>query len=136
MFRVPLHAKVADLARREGVSVNQLVVSVLAEAVGTRRASLPQRRHEDALGVFGSLVSTGITDMAAELAAATTEVMKPFGAAVRAATWTSAATGSSLRFLLSGHEQRGTRPTPRKMVSGQVTELAVVSAGIGASNYG
>jgi predicted RNase H-like HicB family nuclease len=36
--RVPrtLHRKLTDLARREGVSLNQYVVSVLAEAVGAR----------------------------------------------------------------------------------------------------
>jgi antitoxin HicB len=36
--RVPrsLHKKVADLAEQEGVSLNQLVTSILAEAVGTR----------------------------------------------------------------------------------------------------
>ncbi|MGD0798807.1 MAG: toxin-antitoxin system HicB family antitoxin [Acidobacteriaceae bacterium] len=38
--RVPrtLHRKLADLAQREGVSLNQYVVSVLAEAVGAQAA--------------------------------------------------------------------------------------------------
>jgi len=37
--RVPrtLHKKIADLAQREGVSLNQYVVSVLAEAVGVQK---------------------------------------------------------------------------------------------------
>lgn len=43
--RVPrtLHKRLTDLAKREGVSLNQLVTSVLAEAVGQRRtdATLP-----------------------------------------------------------------------------------------------
>jgi antitoxin HicB len=39
--RVPrsLHRKVAELAHRDGVSLNQFVVGVLAEVVGARRAS-------------------------------------------------------------------------------------------------
>jgi antitoxin HicB len=39
--RVPrsLHKKLADLAARENVSLNQLVTSILAEAVGTRVAT-------------------------------------------------------------------------------------------------
>jgi predicted RNase H-like HicB family nuclease len=40
--RVPrtLHRKLTDLAQREGVSLNQYVVSVLAEAVGAQAAPL------------------------------------------------------------------------------------------------
>jgi predicted RNase H-like HicB family nuclease len=41
--RVPrsLHKKLADLAQREGVSLNQYVVSVLAEAIGAHAAPAP-----------------------------------------------------------------------------------------------
>lgn len=44
--RVPrsLHGKLAAVARREGVSLNTLVTSILAEGVG-QRADLPQRRQ-------------------------------------------------------------------------------------------
>lgn len=39
--RVPrgLHYRLAELARKEGVSLNQLVTSILAEAVGLRKAA-------------------------------------------------------------------------------------------------
>ncbi len=44
--RVPrtLHKKISDLAEREGVSLNQFVVSVLAEAVGAQTGSDTARR--------------------------------------------------------------------------------------------
>src|SRR6266566_8797083 len=45
--RVPktLHKKLVSLAKREQVSLNQLVTSLLAEAVGMRRVGQPEHRH-------------------------------------------------------------------------------------------
>jgi len=45
--RVPrsLHMKVSELAKREGVSLNQLVTSILAEAVGRRLEPLANVKH-------------------------------------------------------------------------------------------
>jgi antitoxin HicB len=45
--RVPktLHKKLVSLAKREHVSLNQLVTSLLAEAVGTGRVGQPEHRH-------------------------------------------------------------------------------------------
>lgn len=40
-----LHQKLVSLARREHVSLNQLVTSLLAEAVGTRRVGQPEYHH-------------------------------------------------------------------------------------------
>ncbi len=48
--RVPrsLHRKLSALAKREGVSLNQLVTSMLSEAVGSRTASSPEGNTEAA----------------------------------------------------------------------------------------
>jgi predicted RNase H-like HicB family nuclease len=48
--RVPrtLHKKISDLAQREGVSLNQFVVSVLAEAVGAQTGSDTASRRSHA----------------------------------------------------------------------------------------
>ena len=59
--RVPrsLHKKLAEFARRENVSLNQLVTSILAEAVGGRGLS-----HADAAkAIFGSLAETAAKDV-------------------------------------------------------------------------
>jgi antitoxin HicB len=40
-----LHQKLIALAKRENVSLNQLVTSLLAEAVGTNRVGQPEHRH-------------------------------------------------------------------------------------------
>src|SRR3990172_8222312 len=42
--RVPksLHRKLASIAKREGVSLNQLVTSILSEAVGVRKGTLAE----------------------------------------------------------------------------------------------
>lgn len=45
--RVPktLHKKLVSLAKRDNVSLNQLVTSLLAEAVGTKSGRQPEPRH-------------------------------------------------------------------------------------------
>jgi antitoxin HicB len=40
-----LHKKLVSLAKRENVSLNQLVTSLLAEAVGARRVGQPEHHH-------------------------------------------------------------------------------------------
>jgi antitoxin HicB len=49
--RVPrtLHKKLVSLAKRENVSLNQLVASILAEAVGSRRAAPPGHMVQELL---------------------------------------------------------------------------------------
>lgn len=57
--RVPrsLHKKLVTLAKRESVSLNQLVASILAEAVGARRVDQPDHTADDLLAA--GLVSWG-----------------------------------------------------------------------------
>jgi antitoxin HicB len=45
--RVPktLHQKLVSLAKRENVSLNQLVTFILAEAIGTKRVDQPETHH-------------------------------------------------------------------------------------------
>lgn len=57
-LRLPrsLHARLDSLAAAEGVSLNQLMVSILAEGAGARgeRYSIPQPGNDDVYGVAES----------------------------------------------------------------------------------
>lgn len=63
--RVPktLHKKLVSLAKRENVSLNQLVASILAEAVGVRRDAQPGHLlHRHVLSTWRSVVDACFTE--------------------------------------------------------------------------
>jgi antitoxin HicB len=60
-----LHQKLVSLAKREHVSLNQLVASILAEAVGVRRADHADHAHriDEPLHARGCLLASGFKNL-------------------------------------------------------------------------